>query len=76
MNAVNVNNNTIDSVFQDYLYEGENKDFDSKIFIPVTNGNIIIEGKNYTNLDTANGIDINEEIKRFVINELQLKIVK
>lgn len=45
---------------------------DDKIFVPITNGNVSINGEDYQNLDTANGIDINEEIKKFVISSLNL----
>ena len=36
-------------------------------------GNLVIDDKDYKNLDTVNGIDVNEEIIRVVLKKLNLK---
>ena len=52
----------------------ENKEGTTWQNIMIQNWNVTIANEDYKNLDTANGIDINEEIYRYVANSLNLTL--
>lgn len=77
LNSYIVYDNLKDSMTLFYELGYEEKTIENEIenisYIYVQNGNQTIDGKEYQNLDTHNGLDINEEIYRILLIKLNLK---
>lgn len=57
------------------IVDGETVTVEIPTYISLATGNVTIAWEDYTNLDTANGVDINEEIYKFVAKELNVELV-
>jgi len=70
-----VGDNLLDSCTVYYELFSTEEVQDEKIYTSLTTGNVTIAWEDYDNLDTANGVDINEEIYRYVAKSLNVELV-